>query len=270
VQKIKSYEQRLLSLISSNRFFKAIIGLLVLESAWIALSSVYPMAFDENFHFGIIRLYASHISPFWSSQPSNANVFGAVNRDPSYLYQYLMSFAYRFLTLFTKDQNIIVIVFRFIDIALFSWGVWLYRKLLLKTGASKAIVNSALLIFVLIPVTPLLAAQINYDDLLLPVTALALIMTINYSDKLKKKDIDLTSLSWLICLLLLGSLVKYAFLPISLACTLYLLFRIKQNFGLKTKLIKAISKSWKKLTTASRALIVVAVIISAVRTTLRH
>ena len=86
------------------------MALFVLQAAWIALSGRYPMAFDENFHLGIIRLYAHHISPFWSGQPAGANAFGAVARDPSYLYQYLMSFPYRLVSIFTSSQTAHVLI----------------------------------------------------------------------------------------------------------------------------------------------------------------
>src|SRR4051812_29328265 len=93
-------------LLSRKSFFWAILALFVLQSAWIALSGRYPMAFDEDFHLGIIRLFAHHASPFWSTQPAGADAFGAVARDPSYLYQWLMSFPYRLISAITGDQTI--------------------------------------------------------------------------------------------------------------------------------------------------------------------
>src|SRR5665811_2105922 len=174
MNKQHSFSRRVVALVASHKFFWAVVALLVLQAAWIALSGRYPMAFDEDFHLGIIKLYAHHLSPIWSGQPPNYDTFGAVTRDPSYLYQYLMSFPYRLISLFTRDQTIQVLSLRAINIGLFAWGLTLYRRLLLRTGASKAIVHACLLIFVLIPIAPFLAAQINYDNLFLPMVALAL------------------------------------------------------------------------------------------------
>ncbi|HEY5442555.1 MAG TPA: hypothetical protein VIJ68_03385, partial [Candidatus Saccharimonadales bacterium] len=168
-----SASRRFITMLGSNACFRVILGLLVLQAAWIALSGRYPMAFDEDFHLGIIRLYAHHLSPFWSGQPAGGDQFGAVARDPSYLYQWLMSFPYRFVGLFTGDQTIQVLWLRAINIGLFTSGLVLYRRLLAKTGASRAMIHTCLLIFVLIPVVPLLAAQINYDNLFLPMVAFA-------------------------------------------------------------------------------------------------
>src|SRR5476651_13106 len=118
-----SRTRRFITVLGRPVFFRIILALLVLEAAWIALSGRYPMAFDEDFHLGIIRLYAHHLSPFWSSQPEVADRFGAVARDPSYLYQYLLSFPYRLISQFTSDQTIQVIILRFVNIGLFATGI---------------------------------------------------------------------------------------------------------------------------------------------------
>ncbi len=209
--------RRVTAIIGSERFFRGVIVLFVLQAAWIALSGLYPMAFDENFHLGIIRLYAHHVSPFWSGHPAGSDALGAVSRDPSYLYQWLMSFPYRLVAVFTASQTVQVLVLRFIDIGLFAAGLVLYRRLLLKTGASRTLSHLCLALFALIPISPLLAAQVNYDNLFLPLTALMLLMTINFSRELRvHKRVDGRLLLLLLIAGLLTSLVKYVFLPIFL------------------------------------------------------
>src|SRR4051812_30373118 len=96
------YAWRIIRLLNSSLFFKIVVALLVLQAAWIAFTGLYPMAFDEDYHLGVIRLYAHHLSPFWDGQPDGADRFGAVARDPSFLYQYLMSFPYRLISLVTS------------------------------------------------------------------------------------------------------------------------------------------------------------------------
>jgi len=214
---------KLRAFLGSRRFFAVIMAVFLIEAIWLALSGRYPMAFDEDFHLGIIRLYAHHLSPFWSGQPSGADSFGAVARDPSYLYQYLMSFPYRLVTLFTHSQTVVVMVLRGISIALFAASLPLYHRLMLKTGASRALVQSCLALFVLIPIVPLLAAQINYDNLLLPLVALALLLTADIARELRATQrLNTKRLLVLVILSLLASLVKYAFLPILLAIAAYL------------------------------------------------
>ena len=195
MMKQNAYRRRIVAFLGSREFFWGVVVLLVLQALWIACSGRYPMAFDEDFHLGIIRLYAHHLSPFWSGQPAGADAYGAIARDPSYLYQWLISFPYRLITVFTNDQTIQVLILRFVNIGLFAWGLSVYRRLLLKTGASAAIVHSCLLVLVLIPVVPLLAAQINYDNLWIPLVGLTLLLTVKFEQELRqRKRVDVTVL----------------------------------------------------------------------------
>ncbi|MDB5171034.1 MAG: hypothetical protein JWO35_728 [Candidatus Saccharibacteria bacterium] len=238
---------RIAAFLRSQAFFRAIIGLFILQAAWIALSGRYPMAFDEDFHLGVIKLYAEHWSPFWSAHPAGGDAFGALTRDPSYLYHYLMSFPYRFITLFTDNQTLQVLILRGMNIAFFACGLPLYRRLLLKTGASKSLVHLSLLIFVLIPIVPLLGAQINYDNVIIPLTALTLLLAIQVSESLHKQSIDLTRLLQFVAVSLFASLIKYAYLPIFVGAAGYLLFRAWRVYRTPRRLTKALNKSWPLL-----------------------
>lgn len=215
---------QIINVIGSSKFFWGIIVLFVIEAAWIALSAAYPMAFDENYHLGIIKLYADHLSPFWQAQPPNSDAFGVVHRDTSYMYQYLMSFPYVITTWFTSSQTIQVLVLRAINIAMFASGIFIFRKLLIKSNASSVIINSCLLVFVLIPAVPLLASQINYDNLFMPLVGLALLQTIKVARNIKaRKSSVLFDSVMLLSLCLFTSIVKYAFLPFFLAIIAYLI-----------------------------------------------
>jgi hypothetical protein len=222
MKSLKSFGRRLVAYSASPAFFRLIIGLLVAQAAWIAATGRYPMAFDEDFHLGIIKLYAHHLSPFWHGQPAGADSFGAVARDPSYLYQYLMSFPYRLITFFTHSQTVAVLCLRAINVVLLASALPLYRHLLLKTGASRGIVQICLLIFVLLPITPLLAAQINYDNLLLLLVPAMFLLTIDVKQRLQQGALPVRQLAWLLGGCLLTSLIKYAFLPFFLGICIYL------------------------------------------------
>jgi len=259
-----SFSRRCEAMLGSAGFYRAILALLVVQAAWIALSGRYPMAFDEDFHLGIIRLYAHHLGPFWSGQPANADMFGAVARDPSYLYHFLMSFPYRLISIFTSDQTIQVLILRAINIGLFAGGLALYRRLMLKTGASKALVHICLLVFVLVPIVPFLAAQINYDNLLLPATALALLLTVRFDAILtKQKRLDAKTLLQLLVVCLLASLVKYAFLPVFVVIIGFVMVRAWQSRRSAPKLWRGLAVSWRALGGWLRLGLVVALILSA-------
>src|SRR5690348_2593324 len=96
----------------SKRFFYGVMAFFVAESLWIVFSARYPLAFDEEFHFGLIQLHASQWLPFFTSQPPHADAYGSVVRDPSYLYHFLMSVPYRLIRLVTINEVAQIIVLR--------------------------------------------------------------------------------------------------------------------------------------------------------------
>lgn len=237
----------ILRVLRSERFFKAILALFVLESAWIAISAAYPMVFDENTHFGVIQLYAHRWSPIFWSQPPHSAWAGPLAREPSYLYQYLMSFPYRLVSLFTDNQMAQIIFLRFINIALFGAGLVLFRRLLLRTGVSRAMATSILLFFILVPVVPLLAGQINYDNLVMPLTAWAFLLTLSVSDRLARGgQLPLGRILQLLTLCMFGSLVQFEFLPIFMGIVLWLGWRLwRQSRQKSLRFKQAVRESWQ-------------------------
>lgn len=216
-------------LLGTEWCFRAVIGLLVLQAGWLALSARYPMAFDEDFHFGLIKLHAAQWTPFFTSQPAHADIFGPVVRDPSYLYHYLMSFPYRIISLFTHDETIQIVMLRFLNIGLFAGGLIIFRQLLFRLGSSRALGHLVLLLFCLIPVVPFLAAHINYDNLFIPLVAWTLLATCVWIDHVRHRRLPLAGGVILVSVMLLASVVKYAFLPIFAAVLFMMAWTVWRN-----------------------------------------
>ncbi len=204
----------------SRRFFYGVIAFFLLETLWIACSAVYPMAFDENFHFGIIQIYSRHWLPFLTSQPPGASAYGAVAHDPSYFYHYLMSFPYRLIAHFAHDQTLQIIWLRFVNVGLFVSALLLFRRVLLRANVSPALTHLSILLFALIPIVPLLAAQINYDNLTILIVAWTCLLMEHIFAAIRSKKVPLRDIALLAVLALLGSIVKYALMPIFLACAI--------------------------------------------------
>ncbi|HUS26694.1 MAG TPA: hypothetical protein VMY99_05090 [Nevskiaceae bacterium] len=218
---MQTIAHKFVAFLASRRFFYGVLIFFVLQAAWIACSATYPMPFDEDFHLGIITIYSHHWSPFLAVQPEGGDAFGALARDPSYLYHYLMSFPYRLLALITDSQTAQIIVLRVMNVSLFTAGLALFRRVLLRAGLSRAFTHTSLMLFVLIPIVPQLAAQVNYDNLLMPLVAWILLLVFSLLDGLKKRRIDAATVGLLASLCLLTSLVKYAFLPILAAIVVF-------------------------------------------------
>lgn len=242
---MKKLTTTLLTFLRSHAFFYVVVGLLVFQAAWLALTARYPMAFDENFHFGIIQLYAHQWSPFFTSAPANSAQYGDLVRNPSYLYQYLMSFPYRLIALCSHNETLQIILLRFINIGLFTGGLFIWRRLLQRLHISSAITHFSLLMLVLIPVVPFLAGQINYDNLVFLIVPLAMLLTLTCKQRFEATG----SLPPIPLLLLgitgmLGGLVKYAFLPIFLGIVIYLLVVVLRSPHRTVVLRRSISAFW--------------------------
>lgn len=221
------------SFLNSKRFFYAVVALLMLQAAWIALSGRFPMAYDEQNHLGIVKLYAEHVSPFWAEQPPGPAPYSSVSRDPSYLYHWLMSFPYRLFDLFLKTDEAKVLAFRFVSIGLFAAGLVLYRKVLLRTTASPALVHTVLALFMLTPTVPFLAGQMNYDNLLFLLVAAILLLTMALVDGIKAGKPSGPKLALLLSLSMLAGLVKFPFLAILLPITTWVAMVYYKRYGRK-------------------------------------
>lgn len=254
------------AVLSSNRFFYGVIVVLVLQASWLALTGRYPMAYDEQNHIGIVKLYSAHISPFWDAQPPGDAPFSAVSRDPSYMYHYVMSFAYRLFDLFWKTDEAKIIAFRFISIALFAGGLVLYRKLLLRTRASKALVHTILGLFVLIPTVPFLAAQMNYDNLLFPLLAGMLLLTTQIVADIHDKAISARRLGLFAGVGMLTGLVKFPALPLLLAMAIWIVVAFCRRYGKKDwrQGLRQIIESFQKLRRLTQVGLVLLVLVSGV------
>lgn len=255
--------QRIGGVLNSQRFFWAVILFFVFEATWIALSAKYPMAFDENFHFGLIKTYTHYWLPFLSNQPAGADAFGAVPRDPSYLYHYVMSFPYRLIAHFVYSQTIQVIILRFINIALFTTGIILFRRLLCRVGMPMKFMNITFALFVLLPFVPLLAGQINYDNLIFPLVAWACLITLTATEEFKVGKPSARTQLTLVIVCVFASLVKYEFMPVFAGIVLFLLVVLKHNNHTKVRaLYKKLLRSWHGQSVYSQVLLVALLVIS--------
>lgn len=204
-------------ILGNNWFFAAIIGFFLLQTIWIALSAIYPMLFDEEYHLGIIDIYSRQLSPFIYIQPPEASFHGDITRYGSYMFHYLMSFPYRLTQFFNLDLQSTIIAMRLVCIGFVVAGLFVFRAFLLRAGLSKSLSHLAIGFFTLIPLVPFAMSQINYDSL-----AFLLIATIFY---LAIRSIGSSKqIHWIVSLLsvsALACLVKFTILPIAFSAVLF-------------------------------------------------
>lgn len=252
--------------IGSNTFFGLVVALLIISAAWIALSGRFSMAYDENTHLGLIQLYADRWLPFWNETPPGSETLGAVKRDPSYMYHFLLSFPYRLFDGIVQSTTAQIIILRFVNIGIFVAGLFVYRRILLCARTSPALTHSILAAFVLLPAVPFLAAQINYDNLLFLTAGVCILLTIRFTEELKRQNkIDVMRLGLLTAACLFGSLVKYAFLPILAGIAMwvgFLLYSHLRDVGWHAAW-QHMHTGWKKLQGATQVSLVALLLIGS-------
>lgn len=253
------------TILRARLFTWAIVLFFIFEAVWIALSAAYPMAFDEDFHFGIIKVYSHYWLPFLTSQPPHADMYGAVARDPSFLYHYLMSFPYRLLALWVHSQTLQVIYMRLLNIALFTGGLLVFRRVLLHAKLSVAMTNLILFIFIFIPIMPQLAGQINYDNLLFLLTAWTCLLTLKVIDGLQQKQLCAPQLLLLLSLGVSATLVQYEYLPILVSIVLFLGYMTYRQFrGQTARLGSTLRQSWQSTALWLRVALIVFFLLGAI------
>ncbi|MBP9738891.1 hypothetical protein KBD20_04335 [Candidatus Saccharibacteria bacterium] len=236
--------------LASGWFFVGTLVIFCLQALWIALSSNL-LPYDEYYHVGIIEFYSRQWSPFISSQPPEMSLYGDVTRLSSYLYQYLMSFPYRLLDVFTDNQTHIIIGLRFINIALIVGGIVLFRRLFLQAKVPQKIINVVTLVFVLTPIMPILAAQNNYDNMMFLLTPVFL----GYAYAALTVKPSARTLLLLLTTGMLATLTKHNFIVIFGSVTAFVLIRLSVQY--RKKLVTLLADDYKK---TRRATAVVGVI----------
>lgn len=253
---MKKVQMLLHKALASHWTWRAILAIFIFSSLWIAFSSVYPMAFDEEFHLGVIKLYAEQWSPFLRDLSSNAAQFGAIGQDPSYLYHYLISFPYRLLATFLPNEAV-VIVLRILNIAIVVTALIIFRKAFRRAGLGRGSANVLIAVFALIPISPLLAGQINYDNLLLLLIACLALQVQPLIASIGKKQFPIETVLMILIICLVASIVKYAFLPIFAATILFLasytFFVFRRD---SRKIPKLLAASWRKITLSRRIILI--------------
>ncbi len=228
---MRRFASGLARVLASRKFFVFIVVLLVAQAVWLALSFNYPMLWDEYYHVGLIQFYAHHLSPFLTSQPHSLDIYGNVISSPKYLYHYLMSFPFRIVLLFTHNLTAEVISLRFMNIALFAGGLVAWRAALLKISSSKALVHFVLLALVLLPLSSLLAAQVNYDNLVFLLSALLVLWSLKF---MKAKKFEARWLALVVGVGLLACVVKLEIAPVFAALVIFLTYWAIRHHGKKT------------------------------------
>lgn len=230
-------QERIVAAIGSRWFLIGTLSIFVLGALWLAFSLKTGGSYDEEYHLAIISAYKEHFLPFISAQSPSYDTAGDVTRLPSYLYHYLMSWPARGITLFTNDAHTQIFLLRVLNIGFFVSALLVFRRVLDRLGLGRALNNITILILTLLPLSSQLAATVNYDNLLFLLSGVTIYVFIKV---ITARELTYVNFVTFLSLGMLGSLVKYTFLPLYLPMFLFWIVRVvKHDKGLAWKHIKA-------------------------------
>lgn len=154
-----------------SRWTTALILLwLGLGAAWIAVTARLGMVFDEEWHLDSIAVHAQHATPWFPTEAPQEGV-GATSRSSSYLYHYLLSFPDRWMADAGAAEFDRVVVLRLLTVAMHVGAVLCMVGAVRAAGVSRTVANLAAVAYAALPVTPFLAAHVNYDSAMLLLVA---------------------------------------------------------------------------------------------------
>jgi hypothetical protein len=244
-EKINTYVTMFINMLSSNRFLYFVILLFIFQALWIAFSLKYPMIYDEDYHIPVIKIFSHYWLPYIPQQLFEYDQYGNITMGDSLFFHYIMSFPYRVFAYFVHDSMAQVIFLRAVNILIAATGLYIFARLFDSIKIKKIHRNIGLLIFTLLPIVPLVAAQVNYDNALFPLTALYMLYAVRV---VQSKRIVWQDIITLIIVGCFASLVKFTFLPLFAASVIYLLVIVFRRHGIKffSRLWDSVRASTKK------------------------
>ncbi len=247
---------KIIRFLVSGYFFWGIIALFVFQAVWIALSFRYSMIYDEYYHFGLIEYFSHQWLPWINNQPTSLDIYGSLERNPYLLFHYLLSFPFRLVALFTDNFAAQVISMRIVNIGLFTAGLVAFNRLFKEMKIRAIFRNITLLFFVLLPVTPFVAATVNYDNAIFLLTALFMIVGLMI---IKSETVKWENYALVLLIGMVGSLMKVAFLPIFAAGFLFV--AVNQILKYKKKVIKNTKESFISSGVLMKMIIIIPLIV---------
>lgn len=214
---------RIITFLGSNLFFWLIVTLFILQALWLVFSFKYAMLYDESYHYGAINFFAQTWNPAPSEQPASFDTSGLLIYSNASLYHYIMAIPFRVISFITTDFTAQIIALRLLNVLLAVSTLFIFRSLLLRLDIKKSIINASLLVYTLLPITSLLSATISYDNVVIPLTGLFLLLGVRVLTAEKK---NLLLNGYLFVLVgILASLIKFTFLPVFVAGVAFILFK---------------------------------------------
>lgn len=229
----------------SSKFIWFVLGFFLLQGSFFALAvdPSYPeyhndgnitrgggVVPDGNRHIAAIYYFAERpilTAPFITDQAERELWMGDLERFPSYFYYYLLSFPVRLATAFSAPDWVVVLVIRFVGLAIGLLALWVFYKLIRELKAGQVVANVSTLALALTGSFAYLAPAENYDVSALTMFLLFMLTSIKLFTRNDGKQIY-----WMAVWFFLGSITKYTYLPfMGLVGLIALVIYLRRNSG---------------------------------------
>lgn len=184
------------------------------QAVWVAFSTNFGIPPDEEYHFGLIKLFSENgWLPFIHSQ--NGYYFlGEVAHTPFFIYHYILSLPFH---IFAGSPHNVEIL-RLINIALATSSFFLINRLAIRLKISPLVKNLSLFMLANTLMFVFLAASINYDNLLIPIALLTFNLVYSIYDRLRLRNLLLS-----ILVIIVGTLTVVNYLPIAAVSLIFII-----------------------------------------------
>lgn len=217
------------NILRSEKLPFAVVIIFFAQASYFILSIPFGIPSDEIYHYSFIEYYASR--SFWTGPIIQEQIghfsLGDIQRTPSYLYHYLLSFILRFVTLFSSDRSIQVFCLRMVSVLLGVGTLLVLIAILKRLELSQRILNLVLIASITTGMFVWVFTGINYDSL-----AIFLFFCLLY---LQLRILESTSTLRVLAATLVGMLLlltKQTYLPVIGVSFLLLTFFVVQKAGL--------------------------------------
>lgn len=246
---------KLKNILSSKKFLYVLIGLFAAQGIYFSAVINYKVPSDEEFHFVLTKYHAERpitAGPIIQDQ-SSSFMLGDIQRTPSYLYHYFLSFYLRVVMTITGNQEIQVFVLRLVNVALGVMALLMLVSIFKRINKSQLTINLTIAWLALTGMFVWVFAGISYDNLSMFLFFYLLYELIGLKNVLEIKHILISIVTALALVL-----TKETYVPIVLLSFVLLIGWHLKRSGIKiiTKQIRVSSRrEWK--TGANRWVLVI-------------
>lgn len=250
------------TILASKKFYYFLIALFAIQAVYFSAVINYKVPSDEEYHFTLTQYYAQRpvtAGPIIADQSSAFNL-GDIERIPSYLYHYTLSFYLRAVSTVTNNQDTQIFMLRLVNVALGVAALVMLAKIFKRINRSRLTINLTIAWLAMTGMFVWVFAGLSYDNLSILLFFAMLYVLIGMKDKLRLRQSLLAIVTALALLL-----TKETYVPIVLLSFLLLLgYRLKMSGMRKTieQLRISIKQDWAH--TAGRVVLLVLVALTIV------